>query len=170
MFIFGNQAYRSQGMPKLICPSASYVINSHICHQRRNKHQKFHFLYYDICPLWLPKSLIILSTMTQKHSYRNHLKMKMYIIYFFNVYFREREKERQSVSREGAQREGDTVSEAGSRLWAVSTEPDAGLKLTSHEIMTWAKVRCSTNWATQAPQDVHNLLIMYLLPHPALLE
>ena len=29
----------------------------------------------------------------------------------------------------GAEREGDTESEAGSRLRAVSTEPDAGLEL-----------------------------------------
>ena len=28
-----------------------------------------------------------------------------------------------------AEREGDTELEAGSRLWAVSTEPDVGLKL-----------------------------------------
>ena len=36
----------------------------------------------------------------------------------------------------GAERQGDTESEAGSRLQAVSTEPDTGLKLTDHEIMT----------------------------------
>ena len=37
----------------------------------------------------------------------------------------------------GAERErGDTESEAGSRLRAVSTEPDAGLELTDREIMT----------------------------------
>ena len=36
----------------------------------------------------------------------------------------------------GAQRGGDTESEAGPRLRAVSTEPDAGLELTNHEIMT----------------------------------
>ena len=36
----------------------------------------------------------------------------------------------------GAEREGDTESEADSRLRAVSAEPDAGLKLTDHEIMT----------------------------------
>ena len=36
----------------------------------------------------------------------------------------------------GAEREGDTESEAGSRLQAVSTEPDAGLKLTNLEITT----------------------------------
>ena len=37
---------------------------------------------------------------------------------------------------EGAEREGDTESEAGSRLQAVSTEPDAGLEPTGLEIMT----------------------------------
>ena len=36
----------------------------------------------------------------------------------------------------GSEREGDTESKAGSRLRAVSTEPDAGLELTDHEIMT----------------------------------
>ena len=35
-----------------------------------------------------------------------------------------------------AEKEGDTVSEAGSRLHAVSTEPDVGLDLTNHRIMT----------------------------------
>ena len=34
------------------------------------------------------------------------------------------------------QRERDTESKAGSRPWAVSTEPDAGLKLTDREIVT----------------------------------
>ena len=36
----------------------------------------------------------------------------------------------------GAEREGDTESEAGSRLRAVSTEPDAGFEVTEWEIMT----------------------------------
>ena len=40
------------------------------------------------------------------------------------------------MSRGGAEREGDIESEAGSRLQAVSTEPDAGLELMSREIMT----------------------------------
>ena len=44
------------------------------------------------------------------------------------------------MSRGGAEREEDTESKAGSGLWAVSTEPDAGLELTDHEIMTWAEV------------------------------
>ena len=36
----------------------------------------------------------------------------------------------------GAEREGDTESEAGSGLRAISTEPDVGLELTDREIMT----------------------------------
>ena len=36
----------------------------------------------------------------------------------------------------GSEREGDTESETGSRLRAVRTEPDVGLKLTDLEIMT----------------------------------
>ena len=36
----------------------------------------------------------------------------------------------------GSEREGDTESEAGSRLRAVSTEPDTGLKLINREIVT----------------------------------
>ena len=36
----------------------------------------------------------------------------------------------------GSEREGDTESEVGSRLRAVSTEPDVGLELTDCEIMT----------------------------------
>ena len=38
--------------------------------------------------------------------------------------------------RGGAEREGDTEAEAGSRLRAVSTEPDAGFELTDCEIGT----------------------------------
>ena len=57
------------------------------------------------------------------------------------------------MSGGGAEREGDRIHEAGSRLWAVSTEPDAGLEPANHEIMTWAEVGWSrlTDWATQAP-------------------
>ena len=43
------------------------------------------------------------------------------------------------------EREGDTESKAGSRLRAVSTEPDAGLELTDSEIVTWAEVGSSTD-------------------------
>ena len=40
------------------------------------------------------------------------------------------------MSREGAEREGNTESEAGSRLRAISPEPDMGLKPTNGEVMT----------------------------------
>ena len=63
----------------------------------------------------------------------------------------ERERERQRESRGGAEREEDTESKAGSRLWAVSTEPSMGLKLMNYEIMTWAEVGHLTHWATQVP-------------------
>ena len=38
----------------------------------------------------------------------------------------------------GAEREGEKIP---SRLCAVSAEPDAGLKLTNPEIMTWAEIK-----------------------------
>ena len=40
------------------------------------------------------------------------------------------------MSRGGAEREGDTESEAGSRLRAVGTEPDVGLEPMNQEIVT----------------------------------
>ena len=77
----------------------------------------------------------------------------VYVFIFFNVFIFifERERERQHVSEGGTEREGDTESEAGSRLWAVSREPDVGLELTDRGIVTWAEVRCLANWATQSP-------------------
>ena len=66
------------------------------------------------------------------------------------IYFWERR--RQNASGLGAEREGGKESEAGSRLRAVSTEPDTGLEPTSCEIMTWAEVGHSTDWATRAPR------------------
>ena len=54
----------------------------------------------------------------------------------FIHFLRERERERQIMSRGGPERDRYTESEAGSRLRAVSTEPNAGLELTNLEIMT----------------------------------
>ena len=54
------------------------------------------------------------------------------------------------MSGGGAEKEGDTESETGSRLWAISTEPDAELEPTNREIMTPAEVWRLTDWATQA--------------------
>ena len=44
--------------------------------------------------------------------------------------------ERQSVTRGEVEKEGDTESEVGSRLPAVSTKPDAGFEPTNRKIMT----------------------------------
>ena len=59
------------------------------------------------------------------------------------------------MSGGGAEREGDTASKAGSRLPAVSTEPDVRLEPMSREIMTRAEVGGLTERATQAPQKGH---------------
>ena len=64
----------------------------------------------------------------------------------------EGEGDRMWAGERQGEKEGDTESKAGSRLWAVSTEPHSGLELRTCEIMTWAKVACLTDWATQAPQ------------------
>ena len=68
------------------------------------------------------------------------------------IYYWEKERERQSMSMGGAETGEDTESKAGSRLRAVSTEPDAGHEPTNCEIMTWAEAGRITDWATQAPQ------------------
>ena len=59
----------------------------------------------------------------------------LFYLYFLKHFFKclfifERERERVS------EKQGDTESEAGAKLRAVSTEPKAGLELTSCEIMT----------------------------------
>ena len=67
--------------------------------------------------------------------------------FFFNVYLwetqtdRERERDRMGAGEE--QRERHIESKAGSRLRAVSTEPDAGLELMNPETMTWMLNRLS---------------------------
>ena len=66
----------------------------------------------------------------------------------FNVYLFLRQRDRAWM---GAERETHTEFKAGSRLRAVSTEPDMGLKLTDCEIMTWGEVGRFINWTTQVP-------------------
>ena len=53
------------------------------------------------------------------------LEVILFFLIVFSLYLFLRE--RQSVSRGVAEREGDTESEAGSRLRAISTEPAQGL-------------------------------------------
>ena len=55
------------------------------------------------------------------------------------------------MSRGGAEEREAQNPKQGSRLRAVSTEPEAGLKPTDREIMIWAEVGRLTDWATRAP-------------------
>ena len=79
----------------------------------------------------------------------------IFFIYIFLILFIF-ERERQTNRDRGWAGEGqrERESEASSRLWTVSTEPDAGLELRNREIMTWAKVGHLTNWATQVPRKL----------------
>ena len=101
-------------------------------------------------PSWIPGYL--LSTKTSAiDRLKSQLMLHLTHENFYKKFFWEIET---SMSRGEAERKGDTESKAGSRLWAVSTEPDAGLKLMDREIMTWAEVWCLTNWATQELLDL----------------
>ena len=55
--------------------------------------------------------------------------------------------EKESIHKQGKGKERG-VQRIPSRLCADSREPNEGLELTNHEIMTWAEVRCLTNWGT----------------------
>ena len=62
-------------------------------------------------------------------------------LFLFNIYLfggaeRECKQRRGRASERERERERERESEVGSRLRAVSTESDTGLKLRSHEIMT----------------------------------
>ena len=58
----------------------------------------------------------------------------MFWVFFLNLYLFLRE--RDSASREGTEREGDTESETGFRLCTVSIEPDVGLEPMNSQFMT----------------------------------
>ena len=60
----------------------------------------------------------------------------IYFLFYFFLTFTYFERQMQSMRGGVAEREGDTESKAGSRLQAVSTEPDSGLELTNCDIVT----------------------------------
>ena len=78
-------------------------------------------------------------------------RVSCYLFIFFYVYFWEWETEREWGR--GRERDIHTEPQAGSRLRAVSTEPDMGLEPMNREIMTWVEVGRLTDWATQAPLE-----------------
>ena len=95
----------------------------------------------DTMAIFLPKAAI-------------HTK-KISSFFLMFIYFWDRE--RQRMNGGGSESEGDTELETGSRLWAVITEPDAGLELTERDIMTWTEVGRSTDWATLVSQKISSL-------------
>ena len=80
-------------------------------------------MHFTLTTFWRYKSDVV------KFTYLFLLKNFFLSLFIF-------ERERQNTSRGRAEREGDTESKPGSRLWVVSTEPDAGLETTNYEIMT----------------------------------
>ena len=72
------------------------------------------------------------------------IKQVYYYYFFMFIHLRVRESKQGRSNVRGEQR-------IWSRLWADSREPNAGLKLTNYEIMTWAEVRSLTNVTTQVP-------------------
>ena len=74
--------------------------------------------------------------------------------------------ERATEQKQGRGRKtGRHKIQAGSRLRAVSTEPDLGLEPMNCEIMTWAEVRRLSDWATRTPQSFSTLnLFSEILP------
>ena len=76
-----------------------------------------------------------------------------YFIFNVFIYFWEREREHELGRGRERERERETESDSGSRLWAVSTEPDMGFELVNHDIMTSAEVGHSIDWGTQEPQE-----------------
>ena len=91
-------------------------------------------------------------------------------IYFWDTQ-RERERERERAWTGEGQREGDTESEAGSTPWAVSTEPDSGLKPTNCEIMTWPKGGRLNDWVTQVTLSTFsNTVILHYTHEMTFLE
>ena len=119
------------------------------------------------CSVYFDKAFFFNEFMLYRKKLAFYLKKNFFLMF---IYFWCRE--RQSMSGGGSEREGDTESEAGSRLQAVSTEPDAGLELTNREIMTWAEVGRSTDWATRAPQRMFvlkSILSNVRMDSPALL-
>ena len=81
------------------------------------------------------------------------------------IYLLLREKERECTAGEGQrEREGGTESEAGSRLWAVSRQPDAGLQNINrhHDLsQSW-----TLNWLRHLGAPCMQLLILGLWVEP----
>ena len=91
----------------------------------------------------------------------DHQNCPFFFSFFWDYLFWERERVSTRTPAGKGQREMER-ERTPSRVYAVSTEPSAGLELTNHEIMTWVKVKSQMlNWLSPpgAPEVVikHNL-------------
>ena len=68
----------------------------------------------------------------------------------------------------GAEREGDTESETGSRLQAISPEPDAGLELTDREIVTWLKLDAQPTAPPRRPPKIFFNVCLFWRPRQSM--
>ena len=79
--------------------------------------------------------VLILIYFSSCHTgFHNHINNILFLSFIYLFW----ERQRQHELGRGREREKHRIR---SRFQAVSTEPDAGLELTNHEIMTWAKIK-----------------------------
>ena len=82
--------------------------------------------------------------------------------FFFLIFIYFWERDRAWAGEKQRERETRNPKQApGSRLQAVSAEPDAGLEPTNCKSMTWAEVRRLTDWAIHAPFKILFLSNLY---------
>ena len=93
----------------------------------------------DISPEW---SLEFSSILTLLHD------GSVWFFFFFKFIYLFWERQTEQVGKRQRERGRERIP---SRLHTTSAEPYVGLKLTNREMVTWAKVRHLTDWATQVP-------------------
>ena len=106
------------------------------------------FIFQGIIHLTYQLVKVTMSFFLIKFSMTTHL----FVFVFFQCfmyYFWQREREQGKDRVRGRQR-------IWSRFYADSSEPNAMLKPTNHEVMTWAKVGRSTYWSTKAAHGDHS--------------
>ena len=126
---------------------SSLTILFEIATTQNTSYASFPALFFSITPV---VSLCPFSYVLGVFAYFHLQEYKLYQdkdFFFMFIYFWERKRERNRARPGEGQREGDTESKAGSRLWAVSTEPDA--RPNSHTARV--EVGRLTDWATQVP-------------------
>ena len=90
----------------------------------------YHQLPKGSCPMYITNYTYIFNQSGPKHG--GHTPFFFKFIYLFW------KRERARAGEGQTEREGERIS---SRFHTVSTEPNMGLELTNHELMTWAEIK-----------------------------